>query len=100
MIPAWYFALEEAKFRCFDFNAKGTTIHVEGNLETSGWSVRVSVFILGHVAYGYNGLPTNSRGTWESVLLGILHQAVNLHKGDICGRKELTECMRLIWKSL
>lgn len=99
MIPAWLIlsiTLRSGK-NCFDFNYKGTEIHAHGVLEEDGWVISVRVYIFGCTAYGYNGFHTGIKGSWKSVLLVILQQAVN--HGDFCGRRELVEQMRVVWKS-
>lgn len=99
MIPAWLILSISQKTgkNYFDFNCKGTDVHVHGVLEEDGWVLSVKVHIFGCTAYGYNGFHTRVKGSWKSVLLAILQRVVN--HGDFCGRRELVEQMRVVWKS-
>lgn len=101
MIPAWLILSISKKIgkNYFDFNCKGTEVHVHGVLEEDGWVISVKVHIFGCIAYGYNGFHTGMRGSWKSVLLSILQQAVNQHNDFVGGRKKLVEQMRVIWNS-
>ena len=101
MIPAWLILsnLFRNGKNCFDFNCKGTEIHVHGLLEEDGWVISVKVYIFGCTAYGYNRFHTRVKGSWKSVLLVILQQAVNQHNTFVGGKKELVEQMRVIWSS-
>lgn len=101
MIPAWLIFSISSKTgkNCFDFNCKGTEVHVHGVLEEDGWVISVKVHIFGCTAYGYNGFHTGVKGSWKSVLLVILQQAVNQHDTFVGGKNELVEQMKVIWKS-
>ena len=101
MIPAWLilsFSKKTGK-NCFDFNCKGTEVHVHGVLEDDDWVISVKVHIFGCTAYGYNRFHTGIKGSWKSVLLVILQQAVNQHGTFVGGKNELVEQMKVIWKS-
>ena len=100
MIPAWLILsnlLRNGK-NCYDFNCKGTEVHVQGVLEDDGWVLSAKVHIFGCTAYGYNGFHTGIKSSWKSVLLVILQQAVNRHETFIGGKNELVEQMKVIWK--
>lgn len=101
MIPAWLILSFSKKTgnNCFDFNCKGTEVHVHGVLEDDDWVISVKVHIFGCTAYGYNGFHTGLNGSWKSVLLAILQQAVNQHGTFVGGKNELVEQMKVIWKS-
>ena len=101
MIPAWLILsiTSKSEKNCFAFNCKGTEIHVQGFLAEDGWVISVKVHIFGCITYGYNRFRTGVKGSWKSVLLVILQQAVNQHKDLVGGRKELVEQMRVVWKS-
>ena len=100
MIPAWLILVDSTEtYKNFDFNCKGTEVHVHGVLEDDDWVISVKVHIFGCTAYGYNGFHTGLNGSWKSVLLAILQQAVNQHGTFVGGKNELVEQMKVIWKS-
>lgn len=90
MIPAWHFALPaKRESEEFDFNCKGTEVHVHGVLEEDGWVISARVYIFGYTAYGYNRFHTEVKDSWRSVLLAILQQVINQHGSFVGGKYEL-----------